>query len=387
MKILCMTYEYPPIGGGGANVAHPLAATLVSRGHSVDVVTSGMRGLPATEVVDGVRVHRVNCVRRHRHYTTTAELMTYIWPTYRKALELVREQQYDLNHTHFALPTGLVSYLLYRRTGLPYITTVHGSDIPGYNPDRFQVAHGLVRPVWRQVVRNSAKVVSASSFLKSLVRSHIDVPVDVVRNGYSAKFGDTKAITKKNRILVVTRMFPRKGVQHFLEALAGFDCNWEVVVAGDGPYLPKLKAQAKRLSLNIDFVGFVQGQTLLELYASSKIFVFPSLQENFPTVLLEAMEAGCAIVTTDSEGCAEVVGDAGIATEPGRVDQIRNALVLLTTDEERLAQLSARATERIRRFRWPRIASQYEKVMQQAISAQSGIALGSSVAASATERK
>ena len=373
MKILCMTYEYPPIGGGGANVAHPLAATLVSRGHSVDVVTSGMPGLPRTETIDGVNVHRVRCIRRHLHYTTTAELLTWIWPAYRKALELSKKHQFDVNHTHFALPSGIVSYLLYRKSGLPYVTTIHGSDVPGYNPDRFRIAHALIRPVWKRVISNSAKVVSASHFLKKLIQSHIDVPVDIVRNGYAEKFADNFSVHKKNRILVVTRMFPRKGVQHFVEALEGLEHDWEVVIAGDGPYLPNLKAQVKRTGLKVRFVGFVQGEALAELYTTSKIFVFPSLQENFPTVLLEAMEAGCAIITTSSDGCAEVVGNAGMATTPERPDQIRNALELLIGDEERIAMYGARGRERIKRFRWVRISAQYEKVMQHAVSTQSAM--------------
>jgi glycosyltransferase involved in cell wall biosynthesis len=382
-----MNYEYPPIGGGGANVAHPLAATLVSRGHSVDVVTSGMRGLPGTETVDGVNVHRIRCIRRHRHFTTTAELMTWIWPAYRKALQLNALHQYDLNHTHFALPTGLASYLLYKKTGLPYVTTIHGSDVPGYNPDRFRIAHRLVQPVWRRVVRNSARVVSASQFLRALIRSHIEVPVDVVRNGYAEKFGDSPPARKRNRILVVTRMFPRKGVQHFVQALAGLQHDWEVVIAGDGPYLPQLRDQVRRMGLDVNFVGFVQGDTLAELYATSKIFVFPSLQENFPTVLLEAMEAGCAIITTDSDGCAEVVGDAGIAIAPERPDQIHDALVLLMTDESRVEALSARARQRIKRFRWPRIAAQYEKLMQDTLAAQTEVTLESPTTVRVSERK
>ena len=385
MKILCMTYEYPPVGGGGANVAHPLAATLVSRGHSVDVVTSGMSDLPAFETVDGVNVHRVRCIRRHRHYTTTAELLTYVWPAYRKALELTRKHQFDLNHTHFAIPTGLASWLLYRKTGLPYTTTIHGSDVPGYNPDRFRIAHTLVRPVWRKVVEDSTRIVSASHFLKNLIQQHIDVPVDIVRNGYAPKFTDSLSAAKKNRVLVVTRMFPRKGVQYFIDALSGLNHDWEVVIAGDGPYLPALKAQVKRLGLNVRFVGFVQGDTLAELYATSKIFVFPSLQENFPTVLLEAMEAGCAIITTSSDGCAEVVGDAGIATLPERSDQIRNALALLMSDEGRIRMFSARARERINQFRWPRIASQYETVMQHSLPKHS-IELKGPAAVLAAER-
>jgi glycosyltransferase involved in cell wall biosynthesis len=374
-----MNYEYPPIGGGGANVAHALAAALVARGHSVDVVTSGMDGLPEYEVIDGVHVHRVRCVRRHRHYTTTAELMTWIWPAYRKALELTRTRQFDLNHTHFALPTGFVSYLLYRKTGLPYITTVHGSDVPGYNPDRFRIIHTLARPAWRHIVRSSARIVSASHFLKELLQSQIEVPVDVIRNGYANKFTGQPGAAKRNRILVVTRMFPRKGVQYFLDALSGLEHDWEIVIAGDGPYLPRLKSKGKKMGLNIRFVGFVQGDVLAELYASSRIFVFPSLQENFPVVLLEAMEAGCAIITTDSDGCAEVVGDAGIATLPEHADQIRNALTLLMSDPERIELFSMRAKNRINRFRWPRIAAQYERVMRHAIAAQAPVTQESAV--------
>jgi len=361
-----MTYEYPPIGGGGANVAHPLATTLVSQGHSIDVVTSGMRTVPAIEEVDGINIHRVRCLRRHRHYTTTAELLTYLWPAFRKACSLHSQQRYDINHTHFALPSGLASYWLYRKTGLPYVTTIHGSDVPGYNPDRFRFAHLLAQPLWRRIIANSQKVVSASEFLKNLIQKHIDVPVEVIQNGYSPHPDMVESSAKQNRILVVTRMFERKGVQHFLKALDGLDHDWEVVIAGDGPYLPTLKELTRQAGLNVRFTGFVQGRELWELYETSRIFVFPSLQENFPTVLLEAMQAGCAIITTNADGCAEVIGNAGIATDPERPDQIRAALLELMQDDEKTAKYREAGYRRIKNFRWPRIATQYDAVLRGA---------------------
>jgi glycosyltransferase involved in cell wall biosynthesis len=363
LKILCLNYEYPPIGGGGGNVAHPLAVALRARGHSIDVLTSGMPDLPVLETVDGIDIHRVRCRRKHRHYTTTAELLTYIWPTYRKACQLHAEQRYDINHTHFALPSGLVSYLLFKKTGLPYAITIHGSDVPGYNVDRFQWTHRLVAPVWRRVIANSTRIISASRFLKDLIQSHMDVPVQVVPNGFDGLFGSTTQYVKRNRILVVTRMFRRKGVQHFVEALAGVNHDWEVVIAGDGPYLPELKEQVRRLGIHVSFVGFVQGETLAELYGTSKIFVFPSLQENFPTVLLEAMQAGCAIITTNAQGCGEVVGNAGIAVAPERPDQIREAMISLLNDDNKITNYRDLATARIKRFRWKRIAEQYDNIL------------------------
>lgn len=363
-----MTYEYPPIGGGGANVAHPLAVNLASRGNSIDVVTSGMRGIPPIERVDNIDIHRVPCIRKHRHFTTTMELMTYVWPAYRKAYSLFEQNQYDINHTHFALPSGLASYLLHKKTGLPYVTTIHGSDVPGYNPDRFRIAHILARPLWRRIISSSDKVVSASIFLKRLIQEHIDVPVEVIQNGFSPGIEARNISAKSNRILVVTRMFQRKGVQHFIDALADMDHNWEVVIAGDGPYLPKLKDQARHMNLNIRFAGFVQGRELLALYESSKIFVFPSIQENFPNVLLEAMQAGCAIITTKADGCGEVIGDAGIVTDPESPGDIRAALVSLMTDTARIQSYGDAAKKRIERFRWPRIAAQYNDVLCNAAS-------------------
>jgi glycosyltransferase involved in cell wall biosynthesis len=144
MKLLCINYEYPPIGGGGGVVSQGLAEALVQHGYSIDVVTSGMRDLPCYEEKNGVRIHRVRCIRRYRHYVTLPEMCTLILPLYRKALELIGKNHYDLNHTHFVVPSGIVSYLLRKQTGLPYLITAHGSDIPGYNPDRFNFAHLLI---------------------------------------------------------------------------------------------------------------------------------------------------------------------------------------------------------------------------------------------------
>ena len=382
MKTLCMTYEYPPIGGGGARVAHPLATSLLDHGHSIDVVTSGMTGLPPFESVDDIDVHRVWCVRRHRHYTSTPELLTYLRPAYLKALELWQRKKFDINHTHFALPTGLVSYYLYKKTGLPYVTTIHGSDVPGYNMDRFRAAHVLVRPVWKRIIRSSSMVISASHYLKDLIQSHIDVPVEVSRNGFDPQFERGTDVKKEKRILVVTRMFRRKGVQHFIEALQGLNHDWDVVVAGDGPYLPRLKDQVKRNGLNVRFTGFVQGDELVNLYRSSSIFVFPSMQENFPTVLLEAMQAGCAVITTNTDGCGEVIGDAGIVVSPEKPDQIRNALNALIRDPAKIQRFRELSANRLKLFRWPRISQQYDEFLRSAAGTRSEMPRDRSSAAS-----
>ena len=365
MNILSLTYEYPPIGGGGSVVAAALNQQLVSAGHRVRVVTSTMRGLPSSEVVNDVEVYRAACWRRNRHYTTALELLTTLLPAYRLASRLIRLERPDVIHTHFAIPSGLIAWMLARRYRIPYVITAHGSDIPGYNPDRFMLLHRIAKPLWRKVIANAAAVTSPSEFLARLLREHIRVPVYIVPNGYQPDAGEQQE--KRNLVLVVARLFPRKGVQHFIEATSGMNNGWEYIIAGDGPYMQALQEQARKLSAPVSFAGFVGKAKLLELYEQAQIFVFPSIQENFPMVLLEAMDAGCAVITTDAEGCAEVVGDAGIVIEKANALQIRRALGELIHDARMRKSLSIRATERVQQFRWPRIASLYSEIFAAVI--------------------
>jgi glycosyltransferase involved in cell wall biosynthesis len=360
LNILSLTYEYPPIGGGGSVVAAALNQQLVADGHRVRVVTSTMRGLLKEEVINAVEVHRAACWRRNRHFTTAPELFTTLLPAYRLASEQIERERPDVIHTHFAMPSGLIAWRLSQRYGIPYVVTAHGSDIPGYNPDRFMLLHRLLKPVWRRIMSNAAAITSPSEFLARLLRKHLEVPVYIVPNGYQPDAGAPQV--KRNLALVVARLFPRKGVQHFIEAVSGMDNDWEYVIAGDGPYMQPLDELARRLNAPVKFAGFVGKPKLLELYEQAEVFVFPSIQENFPMVLLEAMDAGCAVITTDAEGCAEVVGDAGIVIERANALQIRRALAQLTQDAGLRRTLAARAQERVQQFRWPRIASLYGKV-------------------------
>ena len=355
-----MNYEYPPIGGGGATAAHSLAQTLVRLGDEVDVVTSGMNGVAAYEELEGVNVHRARCKRRHKHYTTLVEMLTGVVPAYRKSLELDRRVEYSINHTHFIVPSGLASYLLWRKTRLPYVITIHGSDVPGYNPDRFKIAHELLQPLWKKIVRNASCLITPSRFVAELMQKRIATPVELIP--YGVDFPLLPQRKKANRILVVTRMFERKGVQYFLRALRGLDTDWEVYVAGDGPYLPKLRKIAADVRMPVKFVGFVRNQQLWDLYQSAKIFVFPSVQENFPNVLLEAMHADCAVITTSAAGCVEVVQDAAIKVRPGSVDELRAALQKLIGDGREIDRLTARGRCRVAELSCDRIAVKYQEI-------------------------
>ncbi len=365
MKLLCISYEYPPLGGGGAPVCESICKSLVLAGHQVDVLTSHMQHLPRAEVRDGVRIYRTPCLRKRIHYTTTTELATGLWPAYRAGLEMIKETGYDLIHCHFVVPSGIVAAALSRKSAIPFVLTAHGSDIPSYNPDRFRVMHALIRPAWKSILRRASAITTPSAFLGNLLQSYMEVPVEIIPNSFSAE--PCLGIARRNRVLAVSRLFERKGIQYLIDAFRELQTDWELVVAGDGPYLETLHNRAAGAGVNVTFTGFLKSDELSELYESAKIFVLPSLRENFPVVLLEAMAAGCAIITTSGSGCEEVVGDAGVIVEPQSADALGHSLRLLIENDGEIERLGRLALERTSLFSEAAIAERFASLFQACV--------------------
>ncbi len=370
MNILMLNYEYPPVGGGAAPITAQLCEHLVQQGHSLDVVTMRYGSLPHTEVVNGVRIFRTPSWRARPDICRTGEMATYLLGGRKPATALARERQYDLIHAHFIIPTSPLARTLRRRTGIPYLVTCHGSDVPGYNPDRFGVQHKLLLPYWKRLVRSADALVSPSENLKQLMLSHCpDLNIQIIPNGYEPA-GFNPAHPRKNNILLCSRLFPRKGFQYVIEAVKDLSLDWQVHIIGDGTYLEQLKAKADGSKTPVIFHGWLDRDSaeFRELYETSSIFILPSEAENFPTVLLEAMSAGLAVIASTAGGCPEVVGDAGLLVRPRDTDDIRRQLIRLIDDHALRANLVKKAAERVRLFSWQTITQQHLKLYQALIA-------------------
>ncbi len=371
MRVLMLNYEYPPIGGGASPITRALAEHLAAARHSVDVVTMGYGRLPFHEsfLDNYLHIYRVPALRRSPVRAVTVEMASYLATALPWSLWRSFQTKYDLIHAHFLMPTTVIAAPLARLRNLPLVVTIHGSDVPGYNPDRFKRGHQLLAPVWRQIVASADAIISPSHYLAGLLQQSHGRPVDIIPYGFQPPAGS--GIERRKRILFASRLFPRKGAQFMLDALAGLDLNgWEVVIAGDGPMLEPLREQARTLGLKVSFPGFVKGQALQDLYASSAIFVFPSLHDNFPVVLLEALSAGCAIVTNNITGMPEVVGAAGLLVHPHDIGGLRAAIVRLMHDtplRNRLAQLAQR---RIAELTWERVLGMHIDLYERVVGAR-----------------
>ena len=367
-----MSYEYPPLGGGGGHVVAGLAKQLATTGHTIDLLTMKYKGLSTFERAENFSINRVVGIRKSPVVCHPHEMMGYLCTALPAAMKMVRKNSYDIIHTHFIFPDGILAYLVSMFTGIPYIITAHGSDVPGYNPDRFILLHKIMSPLWKAIIRSSSRIICLSRFLEALLKNAMPAANTVIiPNGFRpGRFRSGRP--KSDRILIVTRMFKRKGVQHFLKAVEGLSLAYEIHIVGDGPYLDDLKQQAKSISPRIQFHGFIanDSERFTDLMETSKIFVFPSESDNFPIVLLEAMDAGMAIITTCDTGCEEVVGNTALLTRPGEVSELRNALIKYIEDPLLCEQSGERARRRLdENFSWAAVAGRYVKIYDAVLNA------------------
>ena len=361
-RMLVVSYEFPPLGGGGAKVVDGLISRLAERGYEIDLVTMGFRGLPREEVRPGLHIYRIPGIRRNQSMCRAYEMLPYILLATVRAWRLARKNAYHINHTHFIFPDSLISAVVKLTTGLRFVTTAHGSDVPGYNPNRFQLMHKLLLPVWKWLTNRIDCIVCPSSFIRNLIlESNPAANAQVIPNGIELDKFSPNA-TKKKQILCVTRMFERKGVQYLIEAFVrlGRD-DWALKLVGDGPYLETVQELAEGHA-NVEALGFLENDSkeLRRLYEESAIFSLPSASENFPIVLLEAMTAGAAVITTHGTGCADVAGDTALLVTPRNTDELEDALRQLTADDDRRLRLAALGRERVERyFSWPAVVDQH----------------------------
>jgi glycosyltransferase involved in cell wall biosynthesis len=171
--------------------------------------------------------------------------------------------------------------------------------------------------------------------------------------GRFAPSTERRAVGDTVSVLCLGRLVERKGHRFLIEAIAGIE-GMELVIAGDGPERRNLEELAKSLGVSnrIEFAGLVGQDEALELYHHADVFCLPSLAEGLPTVLIEAMACGVAVVSTRIDGVPELISDGedGLLCEAGDPGALAAALQRLVGDpaeRERLGRAGRAKVERL----------------------------------------
>jgi glycosyltransferase involved in cell wall biosynthesis len=274
----------------------------------------------------------------------------------------LRTHSYDIAHTQFIVPAGIIALWAKRTFGLPYILTSRGSDVLGHNP-RFRLVYPFVGRMWSTVLREAAVVTCASRFLADRIQQlQSDVRPIILPNAVDGRW--FRPLPKENRILIVGRLIPLKGVDDILDALAGLDLDgWRVDIVGDGISRPSLERQAARCGLarRVTFHGWIDhaSEQLRDMYGKARIFVLASHRENMSVSLLEAMAAGCRIIASDVGGTPEVADESSLF-EDGNIAALRRKIAAA------MVEASARAPSPLaERFRWDNVIPKYEELCRR----------------------
>jgi glycogen(starch) synthase len=372
MRLLFVNYEFPPIGGGAAYASLATARELVAMGHRVDFLTAGSDGQTADEHVDGIRVHRVRSFRRGVHESGMVGALSFLGFAVPRLRAIARANQYDVYHYYFSLPTGLLSCVPGPHHAQPYVVSLRGSDVPGYDPT-LAWQHRCLLPLTLRIWRGAHRVVANSADLRRLaLASAPDLPIEVILNG-AAPAGLCPRVPRAGlRILAVSRLIARKGLDTLIAALGRSGSEeLSLDIAGDGPDGAALLALAHACGVadRVRFLGFVDRAGLAALYAEADIFVLASLAESCSMALLEAMAAGLPVITTNVGGTVELVqhGTNGLLFKAEDVDELTVALRALAEDPaQRLRFAAANRALTRERFSWRAVALRYEAIFQQA---------------------
>ncbi len=367
---------YPTYGGSGI-VATELGLELAQRGHEVHFITyaNPIRLDPGTP-------------RIHYHEVEVSTYPLFQYPPYCLALasrmaEVAVTHKLDLLHVHYAIPHSISALLarqmLLARRRLPFVTTLHGTDITLVGADRSYFA------ITKFSIEQSDGVTSISENLR---KQTVDVfgvenEIRVINNFVNCdlykpdeeKAGAAQYSPDGEKVLIHLSNFrPVKRVLDCIRILAEVRKHTpaHLLMVGDGPDRGPAETLARELSVD-RHVYFLGKQNHVErLIPLAHVLLMPSDMESFGLAALEAMACGAPPIATDVGGVPELIthGVDGFLAAPGDIAAQAGRVVDLLTDNglHRRMSLAARATAETR-FSTDRIIPQYERCYERVISA------------------
>ena len=387
MKILMLTWEYPPrVVGGIARVVYDLSRTLLKDGHDVTVVTYKDGDMPYFEDDKGVKVYRVdNYMINPNNFIDW--IMQLNFNLVAKANEIIAEQgNFDVIHAH----DWLVAYAaktLKNSYNIPIVATIHATEA-GRNSGIHDETQRYINDTEWMLTYEASEVIVNSNYMKNELQRLFGLPyekINVVPNGVNLNlfngierdynFRRRYAMDNEKIILFMGRLVYEKGVQHLISAmpkiLNGYHDS-KLIICGKGGMLDELKAQVNSMGIGnkVYFAGYMNGKDVQRMYKAADIAVFPSTYEPFGIVALEAMLSENPIVVSDVGGLNEIVQhrENGMKSYAGNPNSIADSILELLYDHKLCADITKKAKNKVRNeYNWSKIAQDTHFTYQKAI--------------------
>jgi len=375
---------YPTYGGSGV-VATELGLELAQRGHEIHFISYAppirLRG----------QEHNI-----HYHEVEVSRYPLFDYPPYDLALatrmaEVAQLYDLDLLHVHYAIPHSVSALLARQMLGdgsrgrgrrLPFVTTLHGTDITLVGLDRSYL------PITRYSIDQSDGVTAISNYLRDRTMRVFDVKkeIKVIYNSVNCDVYSRSAASPEARLeyapdgqKLLVHLSNFRPVKRLSDVIEIFDrvrkqMPARLMLIGDGPDRSVAEWLSVQKGIHEDVLFLGKQDQVQEKLAIADILLMPSELESFGLAALEAMACEVVPIATRTGGVPEVIehGTSGYLADVGDVDTMARYAIELLKDESRLRTMgkAARAVAQAR-FCSSRIVPQYEDFYRRVLERSS----------------
>eukprot|EP01136_Pigoraptor_vietnamica_P024692 Opistho-1_new@77942 len=365
---------YPTFGGSGV-LATELGMALSAKGHEIHFIT----------YKQPVRLHFHPNIYYHEVSVPTYPLFDF--PPYETALtstmvNVINNNDLDLLHVHYAIPHASAAYFarqILKKTGkdIPYITTLHGTDITLVGKDQ------TYAPVVTFSINESDAITAVSDNLRDETFRHFDIEkeiivipnfVDTDRFQHSNKEHFKKMLAPNGeRILAHVSNFRK--VKRVEDVVSMFKKVHEqmpskLLMIGDGPERQNIEEYCRTLNICSDIRFLGKQDQVDEILSITDLFVLPSQYESFGLSALEAMACGVPVISTNAGGLPEinVQGVTGYMSNVGDTDDMAKNAIEVLKDENKLKQFKENAIAHAKTFSRQRVIPLYEQLYESVVA-------------------
>jgi glycosyltransferase involved in cell wall biosynthesis len=270
--------------------------------------------------------------------------------------EMLASKSVSHIHAHWASTTATMAYIISRLTGIPWSLTAHRWDIAENNilKEKCRTA-SFVRVISEAGRSEIIHIVNDKSLVNKIIVIHMGVDIP--------KMTDSLYIRQQVfNVLCPANLLPVKGHKYLFDAcgiLRDKKIKMKCLVAGDGPLEKELKDYVRRRNLDgyVEFLGRVTQEELFALYRSGRTaaVILPSIltgdgqKEGIPVSLMEAMAYGIPVISTNTGGIPELIGDgSGIMVRGNDPSSIASAIENLISDRAYYESVGRRGKEKIK---------------------------------------
>lgn len=392
MKVLWLTSVYPSEKHPSEGVFHETQVQeLLKQGIEVTVICPNpvnppvlrmlkasyrqKRDLPEQEVRNGVTVYRPP-------YPALPGQLKWAQPSKRIAASVLQAMQRhqlspDFIHAHFAMPSGGAAAVIQKETKIPYLLTLHGSDVnvyPGFSKG--------AQAAFETAVKQASAVLTVSEELAKKTNEMTKVeatclPLGIPLQSFSITGEDQEGIRKhlglplQDKLVVfVGRLVKEKGLLELADAVSSMD-GVKAVFVGKGPLAKEL---SERAGASIILPGQVPNEQVREYLMAADLFTLPSYSEGMPTVVLEALALKVPVIATRVGGLPSLFSTyQHLLVEPRSTRQLKEAIHACLYENRWNEQVKNDLYEMVHteyssEHNAKHLIQQYEKVLNQSTS-------------------